>query len=108
MWPKHPENSAYPPLPLIEGDTVAEIIEDQSTLTKRYTQRAVNFIDENKDKPFLLYLAHSMPHVPLGVSLRFKNTSERGLYGDVIQEIDWSVGEIIETLDKNGISNNTL
>jgi len=100
-----------PPLPLIDGnDKVAEIqnLEDQSTLTTRYTERAVRFIDKNKDKPFFLYVPHSMPHVPLGVSDKFKGKSEHGMYGDVIMEIDWSVGEILKSLRDNGLEDNTL
>ena len=70
----------------------------RARLTTDYTERAVKFIEKNKDRPFFLYLAHAMPHVPLFVSERFKGKSEAGLYGDVIMEIDWSVGQILETL----------
>ena len=82
--------SQYPPLPLIDGSEVVETIDelaDQDQLTTRYTERAVSFIDRASDGPFFLYLAHSMPHVPLGVSDKFRGTSEQGMYGDVIQEI---------------------
>ena len=106
-----PQKSKYPPLPLIDGnEKVDEIrtLQDQATLTTRYTERAVKFIEKNKDKPFFLYVPHSMPHVPLGVSDKFKGKSEQGMYGDVIMEIDWSVGEIIKTLEKYGLENNTL
>ncbi|MEC8900102.1 MAG: sulfatase-like hydrolase/transferase, partial [Candidatus Neomarinimicrobiota bacterium] len=96
---------------LIEGNEKIEdvrTLEDQSRLTTRYTERAVNFINKNKDKPFFLYLPHSMPHVPLAVSDKFKGKSEQGLYGDVIMEIDWSVGQILRALKNNGLDENTL
>ena len=113
MWPHHPEAKpgAYPPLPLIEGEKIvdAEVSpEDQRQLTTQYTERAVNFIERNKDGPFFLYVAHSMPHVPLFVSDKFKGKSERGLYGDVMMEIDWSVGEILKALKKHDLDENTL
>jgi arylsulfatase len=101
----------YPPLPLIEGnDKIREIrtLEDQSELTTLYTERAVRFITENKKNPFFIYLAHSMCHVPLAVSGKFKGKSEQGLFGDVIMEIDWSVGEIMKSLEANGLTKNTL
>ena len=101
----------YPVLPLIEGSNkVGEIrtLEDQNTLTTLYTERAVRFIEKNKERPFFLYLPHSMPHVPLGVSEKFSGKSEQGMYGDVIMEIDWSVGEILRTLEKFGLDQNTL
>lgn len=81
---------------------------DQTTLTRRYTEEAVSFIERSKDGPFLLYLPYTMPHVPLFASEKFLNTSRRGLYGDVIEEIDWSVGRIIDTLDRMGLGENTL
>ncbi len=109
MWPNHPTaGKRYPPLPLIEGEEVVEYLDEQSQLTTWYTEHAVNFIDRNKDKPFFLYLPHSMPHVPLYVSDKFKGKSEQGMYGDVIMEIDWSVGEIMKALKKHNIDNNTL
>jgi arylsulfatase len=98
----------YPPLPLIDGnDTVDTIdtLDDQATLTTRYTRRAVAFIERHKEEPFLLYLAHSMPHVPLGVSNRFRGTTTQGMYGDVIEEVDWSVGEVLAALERNGLDN---
>jgi len=107
-----PANAAkYPTLALIDGDMkVTEIgtHEDQATLTTRYTERAVQFIEKNKDRPFFLYVPHSMPHVPIAVSSKFKGRSKRGLYGDVIMEIDWSVGQILETLRRNGLEEHTL
>ena len=113
MWPHHPEAKpgTYPPLPLIEGDQIIDeevTPEDQSQLTSRYTEWAVKFIEGRKDKPFFLYLAHSMPHVPLFVGEGFRGKSQQGLYGDVISEIDWSVGEILRALDKHAIADNTL
>ena len=107
----NPKKANYPPLYLIEGnEKVREIktMEEQSQLTTIYTERAVSFINKNKNNPFFLYLPHSMPHVPIGASNKFQGKSEQGLYGDVIMEIDWSVGQIIEALEKNGIANNTL
>ncbi|MEJ2629544.1 MAG: sulfatase-like hydrolase/transferase, partial [bacterium] len=104
-----PENDPlYPPLPLIQGTDVIEVNPDQSRLTSRYTRRALEFIRENKDKPFFLYLAHSMPHVPIYCTEKFKGKSKQGLYGDVIMEIDWSVGEILKTVKQNQLEENTL
>ncbi|HOV32527.1 MAG TPA: sulfatase [Candidatus Hydrogenedens sp.] len=97
-----------PPLPLIEGDKVIETNPDQSKLTTAYTERAIDFIKRNKGNPFFLYLPHSMVHVPIHVSERFKNKSGAGLYGDVVQEIDWSVGEILKSLRDTGLDENTL
>ncbi|HAQ18968.1 MAG TPA: arylsulfatase [Prolixibacteraceae bacterium] len=120
MWPVNfdgkpaEENSnkaRYPVLPLIDGnDKIWEIktLDDQSELTTLYTERAVRFITRNKKNPFFLYLAHSMPHVPLAVSGKFKGKSEQGMYGDVLMEIDWSVGEIMQALEQNGLEKNTL
>ncbi len=110
MWPFHPEPDKFdfPPLPLMEGEEVIELNPDQTKLTTWYTEHAVSFIERNKDRPFFLYVPHAMPHVPLFVSGKFKGKSKRGLYGDVIMEIDWSVGQILDTLKRNGIDNNTL
>ncbi len=109
MWPSHPtaKPGTYPPLPLIEGTHVAELMPDQTQLTKRYTGRAVDFIRKNRSKPFFLYLAHSMPHAPLHASAEFKGRSRKGLYGDVIEEIDWSVGEVLKALDELHLADNT-
>ncbi len=104
----NPPARRHPPLPLIEGLVSVELEPDQSQLTKRYTERAVDFIERNADKPFFLYLPHSMPPLPLFVSDRFSGLSERGLYGDVIMEIDWSVGEIMNALDRLGLNEQTL
>jgi len=109
MWPFHPERpEGYPPLPLIEGEEVIEHNPDQSKLTTDYTERAVKFIERSADRPFFLYLAHNMAHVPLFVSDKFKGKSKRGLYGDVIMEIDWSVGQVLGTLGRLGLEDNTL
>lgn len=109
MWPHHPENkNYYPPLPLYENERIIDTIDDQSLLTTQYTQRAVDFITRHKDQPFFLYLAHSMPHVPLAVSDKFRGQSERGLYGDVVMEIDWSVGQVLQALKQYGIDDRTL
>ncbi len=101
----------YPPLPLIEGnEKIREMktLDDQSELTTLYTERAVRFITENRKNPFFIYLAHSMCHVPLAVSPKFKGKSQQGLFGDVIEEIDWSVGEVLKALEQNGLTKNTL
>lgn len=109
MWPQHPtQKNFYPDLPLIEGDKVAKLDPDQTQLTTWYTERAVQFIEKSKDKPFFLYLAHSMPHVPLHVSDKFKGKTQRGLYGDVIAEIDWSVGQVLDTIKRLKLDNDTL
>ncbi|WP_439481301.1 sulfatase family protein [Cyclobacterium plantarum] len=109
MWPYHPERpDFYPPLPLYENTKVIDTLVDQSQLTTWYTEKAVDFIQRKKDEPFFLYLAHNMPHVPLFVSEKFKGKSENGIYGDVIMEIDWSVGQVMEALRTHGLAENTL
>jgi arylsulfatase A-like enzyme len=113
MWPFHPEARAgsYPPLPLYDGDRIVDAqvdAEDQDTLTTRYTERAVRFMEQNRGRPFFLYLAHSMPHVPLHVSRRGRGHSAAGLYGDVIEEIDWSVGKVLEALQRLELDRETL
>jgi arylsulfatase len=111
MWPFHPqqgENFNFPDLPTIDGNEIVGYNTDQSQFTTDYTTRAVNFIRKNKANPFLVYLAHSMAHVPLAVSDKFKGKSEQGLYGDVMMEIDWSVGEVLKTLRELGLEENTL
>ena len=83
--------------------------EDQTTFTTRFTdERAVDFIDRNKDRPFFLYVPHPQPHVPLFVSGKYGDKSEQGLYGDVMMEIDWSVGQILAALERNELADNTL
>jgi arylsulfatase A len=113
MWPHHPEArpGTYPPLPLLEGDRVVEAEVTpamQEQLTTRITERAVSFMERNRNRPFFFYLAHPMPHVPLFVSEKFKGKSGAGLYGDVIQEIDWSVGQVMAALERLGLAANTL
>jgi arylsulfatase A-like enzyme len=101
----------YPVLPLIEeNEKVGEVrtLADQDKLTTTYTERAVKFIDQHKNNPFFLYLPHSMVHIPLGVSDKFRGKSKQGLYGDVMMEVDWSVGEIMKALERNGLDKNTL
>jgi arylsulfatase A len=108
MWPLHPTNKTFPPLPLIDGDRTVEYNPDQTQLTTWYTERAVRFIEENRERPFFLYVPHNMPHVPLFVSDKFKGKTERGLFGDVIAEIDWSVGQILEAIKAQGLDDTTL
>jgi arylsulfatase A len=108
MWPKHPTNKSFPDLPLIEDERIIEYNPDQTQLTTWYTERAVRFIEKNKERPFFLYVPHSMAHVPLFVSDKFKGKSERGLYGDVMMEIDWSVGQVLSTLKRLDIDEKTL
>ena len=101
----------WPVLRLIEGSTATKTIgtlDDAATLTGMYTQKAISFIEKNESTPFFLYLAHSMPHVPLAASAKFKRKSGAGLFGDVMEEIDWSVGEIMKTLRANGLEKNTI
>lgn len=97
-----------PTLPLYKNERVIEEEPDQRLLTKRYTEEAINFIKEKKDKPFFLYYASTSPHVPLYASSEFDGKSKRGLYGDVVEELDWSVGKILQTLKDEGIDSNTL
>jgi len=98
----------HPPLPVLRDTEVVERGPDQRTLTQRYTEKAVDFIEDNQDDSFFCYLAHTMPHVPLYASEEFEDTSARGLYGDVIEELDRSVGRILDTLDRLGIDDETL
>jgi arylsulfatase len=101
----------YPMLPLIEGnEKVGEVntFADQDKLTATYTERAVKFIEQHKKEHFFLYFPHSMVHVPLGVSAKFRGKSKQGFYGDVMMEVDWSIGEIMNALKRNGIEKNTL
>ncbi len=95
-------------VPLMRGDEVIEYPVDQATLTRRYTEETIRFITENKDQPFFVYLPHTMCHVPLYASEAFRGKSERGLFGDVIEELDWSVGEILKALKQLDLDENTL
>ena len=98
----------YFKVPLKRNRETIEQPANQHTITQRYTEEAVKYITEHKDGPFFLYMAHSMPHVPLYPSEEFKGKSLRGTYGDVIEEIDWSVGKVIDALKENGLDDNTL
>ncbi|MBI5281993.1 MAG: sulfatase [Candidatus Solibacter usitatus] len=102
---QHPETG---PLPLMRGERIVETEPDQSQLTRRYTEEATRFIRESANRPFFLYLPHAMPHHPLAASERFRGKSRRGLYGDVVEELDWSVGEIRRTLRERKLDTNTL
>jgi len=120
MWPYHPEImhlsmeerlKRWPHLPLIEGNKIINpqvTADDQKQLTTQYTEHAVSFIDRNAERPFFLYLAHSMVHVPLFVSDKYDGKSGKGLFSDVIMEIDWSVGQVLEALKRNKVDENTL
>lgn len=109
MWPNHPTGkNYYPPLPLIENETTIQTNPDQSTFTTIFTEKSLNFIEKNKKNPFFLYLAHPMPHVPLFVSDKFKGKSKQGLYGDVMMELDWSIGQLRNKLKELKIEENTL
>ena len=121
MWPYHPEagtgpdgktvrRAGYPNLPLIENDRVvdAEVTaEEQSHLTKQYTERAVRFIERNQTRPFFLYLPHTMVHVPLFVSEAARGRSGAGTFADVVHEVDWSVGQVMDTVDRLGLREDT-
>jgi arylsulfatase A len=109
MWPRHPQRKDFfPDLPLIEGDEVVKLNPDQSGLTTWYTDRAVSFIERHRNTPFFLYVPHTMPHVPLFVSDTSKGTTKGGLYGDVIAEIDQSVGRILDAVRRTNLDNDTL
>jgi len=114
MWKYHPENPEYWgrfPLQFWENGevTIEEVShEDQKSLTKWYTEHAVDFINRHTDQPFLVYVPHSMPHVPIFCSDEFDGKSGKGLYADVMLELDWSVGEINKALKKNGLDKNTI
>ncbi|MHB1081621.1 MAG: sulfatase family protein [Prosthecobacter sp.] len=97
-----------PPLPFYDGLKVIETDPDQSQFTRRFTEGATSFIEHHKDQPFFLYVPHVMPHVPIFASAAFRGKSSAGLYGDVVQEIDESVGQILDTLKRCGIDQNTL
>ena len=95
-------------VPLMRNEDIIERPADQTTITRRYTEEAVSMIKAHRESPFFIYLAHSMPHTPLFTSEEFAGRSTRGLYGDVIEEIDWSVGQIMQTLEEEGLAENTL
>jgi len=104
----HPIIRTFPPFTVYEGEKVIAEDPDQSTFTPMLTRRAVEFIDKNKEKPFFLYLAHIMPHVPVHASAKFKGKSQTGIYGDAVEELDWSIGEVLAALKKHGLEKNTL
>lgn len=120
MWPIQLDGTQAPPgkgrgdfphLPLVEGNETIEEIKTfagQDKLSTLYTEKAVDFIKRNSENPFFLYVPHTMPHVPLGVSNKFKGKSEQGFYGDVMMEIDWSVGQIWQALKDTGVEENTI
>ena len=113
MWPFHPQQGEvfnFPDLPTYDGNEVVGYNTDQTRFTTDYTMRSIDFIKKNVQagKPFFLYLAHNMPHVPLAVSDKFKGKSEQGLFGDVMMEIDWSIGEVWKTVQELDIEENTL
>lgn len=101
-------DASRPPLPLMRNDAVIELEPDQATLTRRYTAEAVEFIKRNRQRPFFLYLPHTFPHSPWFASDAFRGRSKRGLYGDMIEEIDWSVGQIMDALQAEGIDDRTM
>ena len=104
---KRPDSSNYN-VPLIENNNIIERPTDQTTITKRYSDKAVEFIRDNKKNNFFLYLAHNLPHTPLYSSDEFTGKSKRGLYGDVVEEIDYGIGRIIDELERNNIDKNTI
>jgi len=111
MWPLNPRKDyTFPPLPLIENSITIDTVDEdlQKRMTPLLTQKTIDFIQQNKDHPFFAVLSHPMPHVPLYVSDRFNGKSKRGLYGDVMMELDWSTGAIMETLKKLEIDKNTM
>lgn len=110
MWPLHPTGT-YPGLPLYHNDSIINpelTPEDVANFTTEFTNRTTDFIKRNQDKPFFVYWPNPLPHVPLYASEKFKGKSEQGMYGDVMMEIDWGVGQIIKTLEETGLDKNTL
>ncbi len=108
---KHKKKDRMVPVkgsPLVRDGEIIEHPTDLNLITRKYTEEATRFIGQNKDRPFFLYLAHTMPHTPLAASEEFRGGSAGGLYGDTIEEIDWSTGQILECLKKNGLDENTL
>jgi arylsulfatase len=110
MWPLHPTGT-YPGLPLYHNDSIVNpelTPDDVAHFTAEFTSRAIDFIKQNQDKPFFVYLPNPLPHVPLYASGKFKEKSEQGMYGDVMMEIDWGIGQIIKTLEETNLDKNTL
>lgn len=108
MGTKKPNKEGRQKVPLMRNTEIIEFPADQTTLTKRYAEEAVKFIGENTENPFFLYMTPAMPHIPLFASEAFKGKSKAGLYGDTIEEIDWAVGQIFQSLEKHGLTKNTL
>lgn len=110
LWTKFYEDLATEDfnVPLIRGIEIIERPADQNTLTQRYTEEAISWIRTHKDGPFFMYLAHNLPHVPLFASAAFRGTSKRGLYGDVVEEIDHGVGKLLQMLEAEGLAENTI
>jgi len=106
--PLHPIVRTIPSLPFIDGERETEKDPDQSQFTRRFTDRAVRFIEKHKEQPFFLYVPHVMPHVPIFASDRFRGKSGAGLYGDVIEELDSGIGEVLAAIEKNGLAQRTL
>ena len=103
-----PYSNDMNPTPLLRRDETIEEPVKQETLTLRYTQEAISFIERSKDRPFFLYLAHNMPHIPLFASEQFRGKSPGGLYGDVVEELDWSVGEVLGAIKRLGVDKDTI
>lgn len=103
MIPPH-----YPDIALMNGNDTLELNPDQTRLTELYTEKALSFIKRHKSSPFFIYLPYAMPHVPLHPGKAFAGKSKRGAYGDVVEEIDWAMGKLLETLQKEGLSENTI
>lgn len=103
-----PYSNDMKPLALYRGSEKIEEPVEQSTLTRRYTEEAIHFIEANKDQPFFLYIAHSMPHIPLFVTDKFKGRSKAGLYGDVVEELDAGIGDLMQALGRLGLDENTM
>lgn len=106
--PLHPVVRGIPALPMLDGEKVIALDPDQSQFTRTFTDRAVEFLEANRDRPFFLYVPHVMPHVPIAASEPYRGQSGRGLYGDVVEELDDSVGRIVSTIDRLGLSERTL
>ncbi len=103
-----PYSNDMNPRVLMHNTDVIENETDLDSLTQKYTEKAVGFIKESKGSPFFLYMPHTFPHIPLGASARFRGKSTEGLYGDVVEEVDWSVGQVLQALKDNGVENDTL
>jgi uncharacterized sulfatase len=104
-----PHSNDMHPFPLYRGhEQLLSNVDDQSMLTRRYTEEAIRFLESSEGRPFFLYFAHTFPHRPLFASERFRERSDGGIYGDTVEEIDWSVGQLMETLEAKGLASNTL